>query len=261
MRSAQAGSMKSDLLRWTLIAAVAAATSARAETSLNETRSTLEKWIETRQLISKTRSDWQSDKEMLEQTGRLFEREINSVEAQMAKLGTNSTLVEKERVEAEALRKSSEESLEKSKQFATAFEARILKLAPQLPAPLQETLKPLINRVPTDPAATKMKPTERLQVIVGILSELDKFNNAISVFSEKRKNGKGEEVAVETLYVGLGAAYFVDETGDFAGMGTPGPNGWEWNTRPEIASSVREAVRIYRNERPARFVQFPAVIR
>ena len=37
--------------------------SAYAGTPLEATRSSLEKWLETRQLISKTRSDWQSDKE------------------------------------------------------------------------------------------------------------------------------------------------------------------------------------------------------
>ena len=35
---------------------------------LSETRSTLERWVETKQLISKTRSDWQTDKETIEQT-------------------------------------------------------------------------------------------------------------------------------------------------------------------------------------------------
>ena len=106
-----------------------------------------------------------------------------------------------------------------------------------------------------------MPATERAQVIVGILNELDKFNNAVTIFSEKRNNGKGEEVAVETVYVGLGAAYFVNDAGDFAGSGTPGADGWEWTARSELASPVREVIRIYRNEQPARFISLPAVIR
>jgi hypothetical protein len=127
--------------------------------------------------------------------------------------------------------------------------------------PLQDILKPSINRIPADAANTKAMATERIQVIVGILNELDKFNNAISVFSEKRKSDKGDEIACETLYVGLGTAYFVNDGGDFAGTGTPGPNGWVWTPKPEIASSVKEVVRIYRTEKPARFVPLPAVIR
>jgi hypothetical protein len=242
---------------WLLAAAMAV--TVRAETPLNETRTTLEKWVETRQMISKARTDWQADKETLEQTAQLFERELKSTEEQLSKVSTNNVQVDKERAEAEALKKSAAESLERAREFAASVEARLTRLMPQLPPPLQDILKPLISKLPTA-ADTKMSAAEQLQVVVGILNELDKFNTAVSIFSEKRKNPQGEEVAVETVYVGLGAAYFVNDAGDFAGLGTPGPNGWDWTTRPEIASSVREVIRIYRNERPARFVALPVTI-
>ena len=125
---------------------------------------------------------------------------------------------------------------------------------------MQEILRPFLNRIPTDPN-TRMTAAERLQVCVGILSELDKFNNGLSLFNEKRRNDKGEEVAVETVYIGLGAAYFTNDAGDFAGVGLPGSSGWEWQTKSELAPTVREVIQIYRNERPARFVSLPAEIR
>jgi hypothetical protein len=151
--------------------------------------------------------------------------------------------------------------LERARRFAVEFEGQLTNLVPRLPAPLQEAMKPLLNRLPADPATTRMTAAERVQVLVGLLNELDKFNNAVAVFSEKRPNARGEEVAVETVYVGLGAAYFVNEAGDFAGTGVAGLKGWEWTARPELAGSIREVIRIYRNERPARFVALPAVIR
>ncbi len=244
--------------RWATL--LLAAFTARAETTFHETRSTLEKWVETRQLISKTKSDWQSDKEMLEQTAQLLERELQGLEEQFAKLGTNSTQVEKERLEAELLLQSSEECLDKAKQFASSFQGQITNLVPKLPLPLQEMLQPQLNRFPADPGKSKMLATERMQVEVGVLNELDKFNSSVSVFSEKRRNTRGEEVAVETVYIGLGAAYFVNEAGDFAGTGAAGANGWQWTAQPEIGASVKEVVRIYRNERPAKFVSLPAKI-
>jgi hypothetical protein len=244
-----------------VLLAFAAALPLKAETPLAETRSTLEKWVETRQLISKTRGDWQSDKELIEQTIQLFERESKTVEDQMAKLGTNTVQVEKERAQAEALLKSSTESLDQMKRFAADFEGKLAALTPQLPAPLQEILKPLIARLPASGAATKMPATEQLQVLAGILNEMDKFNSGINLFSEKRNNENGEEVAVETVYVGLGAAYFVNESGDFAGTGTPAATGWEWAVKNDLAGRVRQIIRIYRNEQPARFVSLPAVIR
>jgi len=244
-----------------LFVALLGAVSLRAENSLSETRSTLDKWVETRQLISKTKSDWQSDKEMLEQSIQLYDRELKSVAEQITKLGTNSTQVEKERLQAEALLKSSDESLDRAKQFAADFEGRVIKLVPQLPAPLQEILKPMLNRMPTNSLTTRMPATERVQVIVGILNELDKFNNAVTIFNEKRKNEKGDEVAVETVYVGLGAAYFVNDAGDFAGLGAPGSSGWEWVVKSDVGASVKNVIRIYRNENPARFVSLPVTIK
>lgn len=255
--------MNSIGLRLTFLFALLGVARVCAETPLQETRSVLEKWVETRGLVSKTRSDWQSDKEMLEQTIQLLERDLKGVEEQMSRLTTNNAQAEKERKQTEEALKESNDGLEQAKQFATAFEAKILKLVPQLPVSLQEKqeLRKALNRIPTDSANTKATPTERIQTIVGILNELDKFNNGVSVYSERRKTDKGEEIACETVYVGFGAAYFVNDTGDFAGTGTPGPNGWVWTPRPEIASSVREVVRIYRNERPATFIALPAAIR
>lgn len=226
-----------------------------------QTRSTLEQWVQTRQLISQTRTDWQTDQETLEQTVALYERELQAIDEQMSKVATNNTQVATEMIEAMALQKVSNETLGDAKQFATEFEAKIKQLGPQLPGPLQDILKPLLARLPADPANTKMLAAERMQVLVGVLNELDKFNNAVSIFNERRKNDKGEEVSVQTVYIGLGAACFVNEAGDFAGTGTAGKNGWEWTTKPEIAPTVHEVVKIYRNERAARFVTLPAAVR
>jgi septal ring factor EnvC (AmiA/AmiB activator) len=234
---------------------------AGAESPVNDARSTLEKWVETRQLISKTRADWQADKDTLEQTVALYERELSSLQEQMSKVTTNNTQAEKEMQEALALQKTSQAALDQARQFASEFETKLKKLVPQLPVPLQDIVKPLVVRLPEDPEKTKMLSAERVQVCVGVLNELDKFNNAVNVFNEKRKNDKGEEVAVQTMYIGLGAAYFVNETADFAGVGAPGANGWHWTNKPEIAPTVEAAVKMYRNEQTARFVTLPVMVK
>ncbi len=232
-----------------------------AEVRLADTRSQLEKWVETRQLVSKTRGDWQTDKETIEQTIAIFERELKSVEEQMGRLSTNSTQADKERAQTEAAIKASNDSLEPARNFAAAFEAELKKVVPKLPQPLQDNLRAPLAKLPEDPANTKMKPTERVAALVQVLNEIDKFNNAVNLYSEKRKNQGGTEVAVETVYVGLGAAYFVNEAGDFAGLGTPGAAGWQWTVKNDIAPSVRDIIKIYRGEHPARFVSLPASIK
>lgn len=227
---------------------------------VEQSRQTLAKWVETRQLISKAEAGWQADKDTLQQTLQLFERELASITEQTSKFFTNNTQVAREREEAQSIKRSSEEALIAARSIASDMESKIKNLVPKLPLPLQETIKPLLNRIPTDPN-TRMTAAERLQVGVGILSEFDKFNNAVALFTEKRTNSKGEEIAVETVYVGLGAAYFTNDAGDFAGLGLPGANGWDWQIKPEIGPAVREVIHIYRSERPARFVALPTEIR
>lgn len=244
-----------------LLTAGLAAMGAESSDKLSATRGTLQTWVETRQLVSKTRSDWQADKETIQQTTLMLERELKGVEDKFSKLSTNNVQAEKERAETEASIKASNEGLAPAQQFAAEFEGKVRALVPRLPDPLKDILKPMLARLPAEGSNTTMKATERVQAIVAILNELDKFNNAINVFSEKRKNEAGAEVSVETVYVGLGAGYFVNDSGDFSGMGTPGSAGWEWSNKPDLSGNIREIIRIYRNERPAKFVSLPAAIK
>ena len=130
------------------IPAVTALLPVWAGDALTDTRLTLEKWVETRQLISKTRSDWQTDKDTLEQTVALYERELKSLDEQMAKVATNNTQVANEMAEAEALKKASNEARDSAAKFATEFEAKLKKLAPQFPTPLQDIIKKDLARIP-----------------------------------------------------------------------------------------------------------------
>jgi septal ring factor EnvC (AmiA/AmiB activator) len=101
--------------------------------TVEQTRQTLAKWVETRQLISKTEVAWQSDKETIQQTIQLFERELATLRDQISKFSTNNTQVEKERAEAEALKSSSEEALAAARQSAATLESQIKSFVPRLP--------------------------------------------------------------------------------------------------------------------------------
>ena len=67
-----------------------------------------------------------------------------------------------------------------------------------------------------------------MQNVVAMLNEADRFNSAITLTVELRKDAEGKERQVQTIYLGLGQAYFADEKGTIAGTGVPGANGWAW---------------------------------
>lgn len=231
-----------------------------AESSLALTRDALSQWTQTRQLISQTRVSWESDRETLRQTKALYERELQGIREQFSRVSTNHTVADREREQVEAEFKQQASAMEAAKTLAAELEAGIRKTLPLLPATLLVTLKPFVDRMPSDASNSKANVTERLQSVVAVLNEIDKFNNAVTVVPEKRSNAKGESVSVDTLYLGLGSAWFVDASGEFAGTGVPSASGWVWKENSAIAPSVRDAVAIYRSQKPAAFVALPATI-
>ena len=231
-----------------------------ADSPVTAARETLAQWVQTRQLISKTRTDWEADREMLGQTKALFERELAAVAEQMGKLNTNSTVADTERRKAEAELTQHGEALDKAKALAADLEKEVRGILPLLPPPLKATAQPWVSRLPADSANTKASVLDRFQTLVGLLNEVDKFNNAITVANDKQPNAKGDQVSVDVIYLGLGIAYFVDAAGEVAGLGSPGPAGWQWKLQPEIAPKVRDAIAIYRSQKAAEFLGLPAVI-
>ena len=74
------------------------------------------------------------------------------------------------------------------------LESQLKAIIPSLPAPLIEKIKPLIRRLPDDPQDTELSLGQRVQNIVGILSQTDKFNTTITISSEAREFEEGKAV-------------------------------------------------------------------
>lgn len=231
-----------------------------AESKLGELRSTVEQWVQTRQLISKTKADWDTEREVLLQTRALFERELKSVEDQMSRITSTNSVAETERAEAEAELSGLTHGLSRATAMVAELEAEARNLVPLLPPPLMTTVQPILNRFPTNSTTTRASAIDRLQNVVSLLNEIDKFNNAVTVVNEKQPDAKGQLVSVDTLYLGLGAAWYVDASGEVAGVGAPGEGGWRWTLKPEVASRVRDAIAMYHSQKTARFVGLPVAV-
>lgn len=239
-----------------------ASASSRAEQSvLADTRTALAKWIETRQIISKERQQWQFDKQILTERAELLQREIDTLRQRMAEAEVSMGDADKKRgellIENDALKQHGQ----RLQELATRLEARLGELVPRLPAPLAERIKPLTQRLPTPGGETKLSVSERFQNIIGILNEITRFQREITVATETRTIEPGRVAEVKTLYLGLGQAYYVTSRGDAAGIGRPGPTGWEWQRADELAGNIQHAIAILQNERVASYVPLPVEVR
>lgn len=237
------------------------AVAADAGNGVDRVRSALEKWVETRRLVSLEQRDWDLGREMLNERIALLEREIETLRGRIAEAQESISDADKKRAglleENEALKAASSGLAESM----AVFEIRTRSLLNRMPDPIRERVKPLSQRIPEEVAETKLSFAERFQNVVGILNEVNKFNREITVTSEVRALPDGTSAEVAAMYVGVSQAYYVGGNDLIAGYGTAGADGWVWTAADAIAPQVAQAIAILKNEKIASFVQLPVEIK
>jgi len=235
------------------------ATSAAAPATIDETRLALSKWIETQQIISKERKEWQQGKEILAGRVELVEKEIAGIEE---KIKQSETVVAESKKKRDDLQRENDLLKAVGAQLTeavTGMEGEVRRLAKALPTPLIEKLQPLYKRIPEDPTKTRVSIAERYQNVLGILNEVNKANNEVNVSYEVHEIAGGKPSEVKAIYLGLGQAYYVSATGE-AGISHPTLEGWPWEPAKAIAGDVLKTLEIIQGKQTAAFVPLPVKI-
>lgn len=236
--------------------------SAQADSEkIEQTRTQLEKWVETQRIISEEKRDFRLAKEMLNERIDLVEREIDSLKEKIGQAEESIAEADKKReelIEENEKLKAASSSLVDT---MVTLEKRTRELLALLPDPIRDRVKPLSQRLPDGESQTKLSNSERFQNMVGILNEVDKFNREISATSEVRTLENGTSMEVAAMYIGIGQAYYVNANGNVAGVGTAGEQGWMWSADNDAAEQISHALDILNNEKPASFVPLPVEIR
>ncbi len=224
-------------------------------------RATLEKWVDTRRVISQEQRDWATGREMLNERIALVKREIESARGRVKEAQATITEADTKRAElVEENEKLKLQSVELAK-TVIALEQRTKELIRKLPDPIKDRVKPLSQRLPEDSAGSKLSLSVRFQNVVGILNEVNKFNREISVTSEVRALPDGTSAEVTALYVGISQGYYVSGNGKIAGIGQATDEGWVWKPANEAAPQIARAIAILKNESVAAFVMLPVEIK
>jgi hypothetical protein len=228
---------------------------------IEATRETLTKWVETKQLISKEKSEWASGKDILEDRVRLAEAETTTVRDKLKEISVAVAEAQKKRDELAAQTDKLKATAEKSKAMVIAAEKKLRPLLPQLPEPLREKLKPIIARFPEDSEKSTASMAERLQNVLGILDQASAFNSTVASVKELRTFPDGTRAEVTTVYLGLSQAYYTNREGTLAGIGHPGPDGWVWKPDNANGKKILLAVHILEGkEKGATFIDLPVKI-
>jgi len=252
--------MKTKLLFRVALGACLSSLYLNAQTNLESTRNVLDQWVQTKQIISKEKSDWRLEQSILSDTQKLLSSELNRLETVLEDLKSSATAADEDRSKLTAQKEAFTEASAVVEGSIQKLEVQMKRVVKTLPSPLVEKIKPLIRRLPKDSANTKLSLGERVQNIVGILSQADKFNATITQTSESRELNSGKIVEVRTLYWGLAMAYYVDASGAYAGIGHPGEDGWEWPQIEGAGPHIKQLLAVYEGSEEIQFVAVPARI-
>lgn len=233
---------------------------ARANVDLDEARSSVSEWVEVEKLISEESSDWEAEKEIIADMISLLKREQASLVERIELAKSATSEADKKRASLLTERDEFIAAMDHLGSYITKLEAKIVELHSKFPPPLQEEVSVSFNRIPAEGTESRLSVSQRLQTLVVVLSQADKFNGGVQVVSKIQELESGP-TEVDILYFGLGGAFFQDKTGSYAGVGYPGASEWEWKETPEQADAISDLFAVYQGSTEAKFVNLPVTIK
>lgn len=225
-----------------------------------QVRDRYSEWVKLRKTAAEEKAQWAEDKALVQDRITVLQREKESLQSVIAEAAENTDAAQKARTKLLERRDADLDSVGVLEKKIPGYEAQVLELVRHFPEPLVEEIRPLLNRIPKPGEKTRQTAAQRLQNVVGILTQMDKFNQGVTLCSEIKDIGGGRDVEVRTLYLGLGIAYFVDKNSEYAGYGEPAEDGWKWTVDATIAESVSGLIGTYENASKASFVNIPVKI-
>lgn len=242
-------------------AATAAPIAAAPDAKLDSARATLEKWVETRRLISQEKRDWVTGREVLVDRIELLQREIEALRGRVAETGKGLATNQATETELAAEKQTLAAAADGLRQALPALETATHQLLARLPERVRTLVAPISQRIPTESAesqaaTSRARVAERFAPVIGVLNELNKAQREIVVTKEVHALPDGTRAEVDVLYLGIGSAFYVNAKGDAAGVGTAAPDGWVWTPAPEHAAAIAAAIAVHQGA-TAVFVPLP----
>ncbi|MFT5499270.1 MAG: hypothetical protein ACI9TH_004685 [Kiritimatiellia bacterium] len=205
-----------------------------------ETRTITREWVTVEQAISREAAEAERTRVLLTDRIAVLEAERQRLQTAQATHATRTVEADRER-EALVLQEADASSVHAElSDFLLRTEGRVKQLRKRLPLSLSEKLAHRYQRIPADSASTDRGLAERLQTVMAILSNIQSFNDSITVVAEVKALGDQAEAEVTTVYIGLGQAYYLSARD--AGYGYPGADAWTWISQPALKPAIKKAI-------------------
>ncbi len=230
---------------------------------LDQSKENMRLWLETAQKRQAEENAWKTDQEILSsyKEGLLaekatYQKQIEEAKQRSLAADQQSTDKINQRDQLIAAEKALSAQLR-------AMEEEFAKQIPNLPAPLikmpkinvgLETLKKNLS-MPAEQQPDDVG--KRAANLTEMIAEVEKFQQNITVSNELHKNSTGQEFNMQVVYMGMAAAYAVNEDASFALIGSPKEGGWKFVERNEIAADVKKLIITATTEKDSSFTTLP----
>lgn len=214
----------------------------------------LQEWIKVKQAISKERSDWEAEKEMLSELNSIREKEIAQLGEFIEAAGERIAEVDKKRSEFTEEEKTLKDWRRQLESSVSELENQIRPLLSRIPTPLREKVAEAVLRLETPDSGAPLQ--NRTRDVLLVLQATLEFQNALTLDGDVREI-EGERREIDILYLGLTQAWYADKTGSFGGLGRVTENGWEWIEENRLAPRIRKVIEIQQRSLPPEFVELP----
>jgi len=241
----------------------AAAQDEEPRSATENLKDSVREWIETMREIQREETSWERDQEILRDQRGALESEIAQLEERIAKAKEEKEGADREVTEEVEQRDALIEAKEMLTGEVRTLEDALLERLPSFPKPLRDEprVAQLIEEVRKD-AKLEGKEAEgglskRLNNVLNLLKEAEEWQQTVSLRDELHQAPDGREFNMKVVYFGFGIAYAVNESGDFALVGKPGPEGWKFEPNDELAPQIGELVDVLTGDLDAKFVNLP----
>jgi hypothetical protein len=210
--------------------------------SVDMARTSVSDWVQVEQTISRESIDWQADRSLIVDLIAIAGRRVEHLQKQVDQQVSFNSLAKEERRKLIEQGTQIDGYSQAIEDFLAKVENQLRTLQPQLPEPLAVEMAASIKRLPDADTALNISLSERMQTVSMLLTQIREFDNKVSIHQTIRSFSNAEdEVAVRTIWVGLGQAYYLAPND--AGYGLPSSEGWTWHSAPELSNAIRDSIR------------------
>jgi len=230
-------------------------------------RDSVAKWVEVMHSIQKEEDKWEHDREVLCDYRDGLRSEIEDLENAIAEAKKRKSGADKDSVEQVDARSRYAEAKIQLAGMVRELETMAVRQAERLPGCLlaEPKMAQVLEEIRTDVGMlgnqADKQLAKRLNNILMMAGETEKFQQSVHLRDELHTRTDGREFNMKMVYFGLGTAFGVNEGGDFAIVGRPGPDGWSYDECDGLAGEIHRLVEIVTGDVEAGFVFLPIELR